>query len=271
MPLIQIIILALVQGITEFLPVSSSAHLVLIPAFLHWPAQSLIFDLSLHVGTLGAVMFYFRDDIVLLLKSIPHFLKGQWQMSSSQMIWFLIIGTLPSLMLGLLISHWGIKNLHHFGLIGSTCVIYGLLLYVIDRRSSSYRTLSTMTLKDAFYIGIAQSLALVPGTSRSGISITMARYLNFSRSDAAKFSFLLSIPAIIGAVTLTSIKAIHHEEILIFSDIFVGLIISFGVGLLTINFMMKWLQTSRFTPFVIYRAVLGLTLIVLWLMGRGQI
>ena len=191
MPLVQIIILALIQGITEFLPVSSSAHLILIPAFLQWPPQSLIFDVSLHLGTLGAVIYYFRQDILALIKNVPNFLKGQWHRPQSQMTWFLIIGTIPSLLLGLLISHWGLKNFYHFGLVGTTCLIYGLLLYYIDQKCFSTRTLLTMTLKDAILIGIAQSFALIPGTSRSGVSITMARYLNFSRSEAAKFSFYI--------------------------------------------------------------------------------
>ena len=270
MPLIQIIVLTVIQGITEFLPVSSSAHLVLIPAFLKWPPQSLIFDVSLHIGTLGAVIYHFRQDILALLKNLPLFLTGTRTNFSSQMTWFLIIGTVPSILLGLLISHWGIKNLHHFGLIGATSIFYGLLLYYIDQRYASHRTLEAMTLKDAILIGLSQALALIPGTSRSGVSITMSRYLNFSRWDAAKFSFLLSIPSILGAATLTITKAVHYEESFMASDILIGIVLSFTVGLLTINFMMKWLIKSRFTPFVVYRVILGLVLMGLWISGKGQ-
>ncbi len=238
---------------------------------MHWPAQSPIFDISIHMGTLGAVIFYFRDDVVKLLRNIPNFLKGQWKNPSSQMSWFLILGTLPSVVFGLLISHWGLKNLYHLGIIGSTCIIYGLLLYYVDKISLSHRTISSMTFKDSLKIGFAQALALVPGTSRSGISITMARYLEFTRLEAAKFSFLLSLPAIIAAATLTIFKAWKEGEIIIIEDLSLGFILSFVVGILTIKFMMNWLQTSRFTPFAIYRVLLGLVLLALWAKGWEQI
>lgn len=263
MPLAQIIILAIIQGLTEFLPVSSSAHLILAPQFLHWPPQGLAMDVAVHVGTLGAVVLYFWRDMIRMLKNLPDFLQGKWNGAGSKEILWLILGTIPAIIVGLVLSEIGVEKLYSFGIIGSTSIVYGIFLYSADKWASSRRTLNMMTYKDSLWIGFAQALALVPGTSRSGVCMTMARSLGFNRLEAAKFSFLLSIPAIIAAATLTCYKVIQTNQGEIFKDAALGAAFSLVAGLMAIHFMMRWLKNSSFAPFVIYRIALGVFLLTL--------
>jgi undecaprenyl-diphosphatase len=264
LPLFQIIILSLVQGLTEFLPVSSSAHLILVPKFLSWPPQGLALDVAVHVGTLGAIILYFWRDVLNMLKNVPNFIRGKWDVYECKEILLLVIGTIPAIILGYILSEIGMKKLYSLGVIGTTSVVYGVLLYYIDKKITANRNLLQMTRIDAFKVGIAQALALIPGTSRSGICMTMGRYLGFTRLDAAKFSFLLSIPAIIAAASLTSYKVIQANQSEIFKDAALGIFFSLIAGLISIHFMMRWLKKFNFTPFVLYRVGLGLFLLSLF-------
>ena len=267
LPLVQIIILALIQGLTEFLPVSSSAHLILVPKFFQWSSQGLVMDVAVHVGTLGAIFVYFWRDIMKMLKNVPHFLQGNWETSGSKEILFLMTGTIPAIIFGFILSEIGVAKLHSLGIIGLTSIFYGLLLYGVDKKMPVQRILGEMTCKDAFKIGIAQALALIPGTIRSGACMTMSRYLGFTRLESAKFSFLLSIPAIIAAATLTSYKAIKKNQVDVFADAALGAAFSLIAGLMAIHFMMRWLKKFNFTPFVLYRVGLGAFLIILFMLS----
>ncbi|MDG2288804.1 MAG: undecaprenyl-diphosphate phosphatase, partial [Woeseiaceae bacterium] len=197
MTTLQIVILAIVQGITEFLPISSSGHLVLVPFLFGWADQGLAFDVSVHVGSLAAVCIFFWRDIASLLSGGVQILHGNIKTSESRMALAILLGTIPAAMAGLLFASWIEDNLRDPAVIVYTLSGYGVVMALADRFSSRERNISTVGLKDALIIGCAQALALVPGTSRSGVTITAARLLGFERQDAARFSFLLSAPVIL--------------------------------------------------------------------------
>lgn len=257
MPLYQILLLAVVQGLTEFLPVSSSGHLILVPEVLGWADQGHEMDVAVHLGTLGAVLLYFRKDVQKMLLGFFKLLKGDLN-EGGRLALYLILGTIPAIIFGLGVSHYGLGGMRTVAFVGWTTTLFGLLLWVSDRVGALDKTFSQLAPLRVFLIGLAQALALLPGTSRSGACLTMARFLGFKRPDAARFAFLLSIPAILAAASLTGFKMyLQGAHFHLYTDAFYAMSLSFFVGLFAINFMMKWLSKADMTPFVLYRLCLG--------------
>jgi undecaprenyl-diphosphatase len=253
----QLIILSLVQGLTEFLPVSSSGHLVLVPYFFGWKDQGCLMDVAVHVGTLGSVLIYFWRDVWSMIPGFLNLLKGKVT-KGGQLFLLLCIGTIPAVIFGFLLKRYGLDHVRTLKVIAWTMVGYAVVLYIADKFAPETKGIKEVTGPKAFWVGVAQALALIPGTSRSGACMTMMRFMGFTRADAAKFSFLLSIPSIIAAATLTTIDAIKEGAFAsITHDASIAVGISFLAGLGAINFMLTWLKLHDFTPFVIYRLGLG--------------
>ena len=263
MTTIQIIILAVVQGLTEFLPISSSGHLVLVPRIIGFQDQGIIFDIAVHLGSLVAVCLYFRDDLYGLLKGIPSNLKLTTAEKESRLFSFLLIATLPSAILGFLLSGWIEVNLRDPIVIASTLAFYGILMWAADSMSSKKISLDDMKFSDAIIIGFSQALALIPGTSRSGITITAALILGIKRTDAAKFSFLLSIPIIGLASGYKFLMILFNNISVIWSELLLGMIVSMIVAYLSIGVFMGLIKRVGLMPFALYRIVLSG--VILWL------
>ncbi|MFC3051429.1 undecaprenyl-diphosphate phosphatase [Kordiimonas pumila] len=276
MTLLQLLILALVQGITEFLPISSSGHLILIPALTGWPDQGLMMDVAVHIGTLAAVLLYFwRDSRGLFLAGLgavgvapaKRAVEGT---PYARLFWALVIGTIPLVIVGGLFVATGANDyLRTPVVIASTSILFGLLLYWADKHGATDKTLERMAIKPALIIGAAQVLALIPGTSRSGITMTAGRYLGFNRVEAARFSMLMSIPAIIASGAATILKALSDATAAMWLDAGVGAALSCAAALVAIHFLMRWLEHANMTLFVVYRVVLGL--ILLGLIAAGWV
>lgn len=268
MTLLQIIVLAIVQGITEFLPISSSGHLILVPELTNWPDQGVMMDVGVHVGTLFAVMIYFRNDVGRLLHAFGLFLlaRKDYDKSERQLMFAIILATIPIIIIGGIASAFDLPDmLRTIEVIGWTSIIFGLLLYWYDTRSPVTLDVSSLKYGHALAIGIAQVLSLIPGTSRSGITMTAARGLGFSRTDAARFSMLLSIPTIIAAGTLQILDLVGGDgtQGASVNELVWGAVLAFISAIIAIAALMKWLQRASMTPFVIYRIVLGLGLLFL--------
>jgi undecaprenyl-diphosphatase len=265
MDFIQIIVLAVVQGLTEFLPISSSAHLILVPVILEWPDQGLAFDVAVHVGTLLAVILYFRLEVIQLTRdwfvSVTHFKT----VGESPLAWGIIIGTIPAVLAGFLFKDFIETELRSPLVIAATTIGFGLLLWMADRRGRRNRTEQQVALIDMLLIGIAQALALIPGTSRSGATITAALFLGFQRQSAARISFLLSIPIILGAGTLKTKDLIEQTLPVDWQAIIIGTILSGVSAYLCIHWFLKLLEKMGMTPFVVYRLLLGAILLVLFI------
>ena len=262
MPILHLAILALVQGITEFLPISSSGHLVLVPYVMQWQDQGLMMDIAVHVGTLGAVMVYAWREIGMMLTGLWKLLRGRIDQGTRLMLQ-VIVGSIPVVIAGFMIAKYAGGMLRSVEIIGWTTLGFGLLLGLADRVGMTVRRLEHMSYGSALAIGMAQVLALIPGTSRSGITMTMARFLGFERTDAARFSLLLSIPAIAGAGTLTGIDLWQSGDISLTRDVLVAIGLSFASALVAITLMMAWLKHAGFMPFVVYRVLLGILLLYL--------
>ncbi len=259
---LQSIVLGLVQGLSEFLPISSSGHLILVPLVTGWADQGLTFDVAVHIGSLGAVLLYFRRDLFDMLKGI-----GDWRQGGlldhpgRHMMALIVVGTLPIVVGGLTIKAIGTEGLRNAWVVGTTSIVFGSALYFADRLGARERGIPQMGFRDALIIGCAQILALIPGTSRSGVTMTAARLLGLRRAEAARFSFLLSIPAILAAGLLIIIEVIGGGESLAPSTTLLGLLAAFLSAWAAIAFLMNWLRRESFTPFVIYRLLLGAALL----------
>ena len=255
METIQTILLAMIQGLTEFLPISSSAHLILLSEILGWNDQGLIFDISLHFGTLLAVIFYFKNDIYQMF-SHSHFKDISTLINSP--LGIISIATLPIVIVGGLFSGFIEENLRSSFVIALATVFFGVLLYLSDRKTHLAIEKKVMTVGLGLIIGLSQILAVIPGTSRSGITITAALFLGFSRTEAARFSFLLSIPVII-AGNILGIYEFSRIDGMIFdySDLLLGIGISFVIAYLTIKWFISFVERIGMLPFVIYRIFLG--------------
>ncbi|MCK5295896.1 MAG: undecaprenyl-diphosphate phosphatase [Alphaproteobacteria bacterium] len=255
----QILTLSVVQGITEFLPISSSGHLCFIPKLLNWADQGHDMDVALHIGTLFAVLVYFKNDIFLMLKGLPLLAKKESN-SGSRLVIHIIVATIPVVIAGFILSSNPVPILRSLKVISITLFMFGILLYIADRKGTKDKKVENLTCKDALIIGAFQVLALIPGTSRSGITMTAARFLGYDRTESARFSMLLAIPAIAGAGLLTAIH-IYKEgcpDLTMFA--LIGVLASFLTGITAIWVMMKWLKKSSFTPFAVYRVFLGVAL-----------
>lgn len=254
-----IIILSLIQGITEFLPISSSAHLIIIPEFFLNIDSSRGFDVSLHFGSLLAVIYYLKKDLIkIILDTI--FLKKDNE--GFIILKNLIISTIPVIIVGFLVHINNFDIIRSLEVIGWTTLIFGILLGIADRNLKVIKFFKNLNLKDALAIGIAQTLAIIPGTSRSGIVITAGLWMGFSRFDASKYSLLLSIPVIIAATTLESINLFIEKGFFFNNEMIMGIILSFCVALITIRLFMKWINKASLKIFVAYRIVLGFLILI---------
>ena len=262
---LQIIVLAVVQGLTEFLPISSSGHLILVPAFFNWSDQGMSFDVAVHFGSLAAVLVFFRNDIAGLLRGAGDVLTGRSDTLQARMAWCIGIGTIPAAVAGLLFAGWIAANLRSPLIVVATLASYGVLMALADRFAPRERNFSQIGTKDAIFIGMAQALALVPGTSRSGITITAARLLGIRRQDAARFSFLLSAPVILIATIYEVVMLVTGDLPIAWENLAVAALISSIVAYLSIDFFMRFVSTLGLLPFAIYRLLLaGVILYVLY-------
>jgi len=258
---LQIIVLAVVQGITEFLPISSSGHLILVPHLFGWADQGLLIDLAVHVGSLVAVLAYFWRDVWMMIRGIPK-LATDRRDPGARMIVLILIATIPAVAIGLFAKETVETAFRSVELIAWTVTIWGIVLYIGDRYGATVRRIEHMTIGGAFLIGCAQALAMVPGTSRSGITITMARFLGMERADAARFSFLLSLPTIAGAGLLGMKDLMETGSAELQHDALVAAIIACLTAFGAIWFLMSYVRRATYTPFVVYRLILGLGLLV---------
>jgi len=260
----HILILALIQGVTEFLPISSSAHLILFPQLTGAQDQGVTLDVAVHVGTLFAVMIYFRSDVALIWRSIPSVLRGRIDSVGARMALLLMVATVPVMALGLILKMTGlVDSLRSMAVIGWAMLGFGIVLYAADKLGTEDRKAEGWTLRDAIILGLWQAVALIPGTSRSGATITGARFLGFERHDAARLSMLMSIPTIIASGALTALDLIGTANAQAAIDGAIGAVIAFVAALVALKVMMRFLAAVSFTPYVIYRVVLGFVL--LWL------
>ncbi|WP_067096268.1 undecaprenyl-diphosphate phosphatase [Marinomonas atlantica] len=266
----HVIFLALIQGLTEFLPISSSAHLILPSQLLGWPDQGLAFDVAVHVGTLIAVFSYFWRDIGFIVRDSVKTLFTRRFTENSRLGLWVILATIPAVIVGLLFDSVIEQYLRSIEVIAYTTIGFGVLLWLADRFASNSKHQSDLTWSRVLIIGLAQALALIPGTSRSGVTMTAARFLGFSRECSARFSFLLSIPIIIAAGSLKSFELITEESTVSidYQSLGWGIVLSGMSAYLCIHLFLKWLSRFGFLPFMIYRLILGFGL--LWLvMVRG--
>lgn len=264
MDILQIIVLALVQGLTEFLPISSSAHLILVPVLTGWDDQGLAFDVAVHVGTLTAVVLYFRKEISKMIFAWFASFKGKHS-EDSKLAWGVLIGTIPVGIAGLLFKDVISEHLRTPLVIAATTIIFGFLLWYADWSGKRKRDEHTLSWKDIIFIGCAQAIALIPGTSRSGITITAGLLLGLTAPAAARFSFLLSIPVIVLAGGVETLEYLEVASINDMNDLIIGALISAVSAYLCIHYFLMLLERVGMTPFVIYRLILGIVLLSLYL------
>lgn len=260
MSLLEIIVLALIQGLSEFLPISSSGHLLLPAQLLGWTDQGLAFDVAVHVGSLAAVVIYFRKEVINLTIGWFGSVAGK-SSDDGKMAWMIIVATLPVIVVGLLIKDLVELWLRTGYVIAATTIIFGLLLLWADKVSIRQKQKSELDWKKAIIIGTSQILALIPGTSRSGITMTTALFLGLDREQSARFSFLLSIPTILGAGTLMTAELLGDTAQVNWQELFFGFVLSFVSAYLCITLFLKWIASIGMTPFVIYRVILGIIII----------
>ena len=260
--LYHLILLAIVQGITEFLPISSSGHLVITSRLLGLPDQGLILDIAVHVGTLFAVTIYFWRDIWDMAGGILRLATSRYTPGAA-LAGNVLIASLPVVVVGFLAHDIVAEALRSVAVIAWATIGFGILLWLADRLGMTFRRIEHLRWGSAAFIGIAQCLALIPGTSRSGITMTAARMLSFERPEAARFSMLLSIPTIAGAGVLAGYDIYKLGNVRLGYDAALAAGISFLVALLAIALLMRWLQRASFTPFAVYRVLLGLFLLYL--------
>lgn len=269
MPLFQLFLVAVIQGLTEFLPVSSSGHLILLPALTTLDDQGLVIDVAVHVGTLFAVIAYFRTDVGRAMAGVPRMLTGRIDTPGSRLAFLLAVATVPAVLVGLALKLSGlIEDMRNITLIGWTILLFGLLLYWADQRGATTKTDSDWTLGDAIRMGLWQAVALVPGVSRSGITITAARMMGYKREDGARFAMLMSIPIIIASGAIMAVDVVAAADLAAARDGAIAAGFAFVAALLALSLMMRLLRSVSFTPYVIYRVVLGLFLLAV---GYGAI
>ncbi|GAB2196175.1 undecaprenyl-diphosphate phosphatase [Sessilibacter sp. MAH4] len=256
MDLIQIILLALIQGITEFLPISSSAHLILPKEVLGWPDQGLAFDVAVHFGSLIAVLAYFRKDVGNMIGAWCTQFGSNGQTDDSRLAWMIIIATTPAGLFGLLFNDYIETNFRSGLVIAVTTLVFGVALYFADRRTELHKNIYQVGIFTALVIGLAQAMALIPGTSRSGITITAALFLGFTRVDAARFSFFMSIPIIVLGALFKTIELLESGSVE-WLDLGIGTVLSGISAYLCIHYFLAFIERIGMLPFVIYRMVLG--------------
>jgi undecaprenyl-diphosphatase len=265
--LLQIVVLAIIQGITEFLPISSSGHLLLVPAVTGWRDQGLLTDVMVHMGSFLAVVVYFWKDCLTLLQGAWDLVRGRMTPWGRLALW-IVFATIPAVLFGLVLEKTGFMDAVRSmpQIIAWNAIIFGTLLYLCDRFGVNRSLMINMRLAPALIIGVAQAIAIIPGTSRSGITMTAARALGFERSEAARFAFLLGIPAIAGAGALKIGDALESGQAITF-EMLLTAVLTFFVALGTIAFLMQIIRRISFLPFAAYRVALGIVLLVLIYMG----
>ena len=262
MDLIQIIVLSLLQGFTEFLPISSSAHLILPSQVFGWADQGLAFDVATHIGTLAAVILYFRRDIVAIAQGWVTTGFSKKMDSNARLAWAIVIATIPAGLVGLFCGDWIESNFRSSEVIAYSTIGFGLLLLAADRMASDHKGIVQMTLTAALIIGIFQAFALIPGTSRSGITITAALFLGFQRQSAARFSFLISIPLILAAGLLKTKELVEQTTQVDWTEIGLAALISAVSAYVCIYFFLAMINRIGMMPFVVYRLILGAVLLI---------
>ena len=256
MDVLHLAVLAFIQGVTEFLPVSSSGHLKLVPIFLGVSEHSLILDVAVHIGTLGAVIIYLWRDIWGIIKGIVTRIRGRSD-PGARLAGLLIVGTVPLVFVGFFLNQFYPKGFRGLEVVGWATFGFGLLLLVADRVGMTLRRIEHLKVSDAALIGVAQVLALIPGTSRSGICMTAARMMGLERVDAARFAMLLGIPAILGAGALKGFELWKLDDAKMTMDALLAASFSLVTALISIHIMMIWLRRATFTVFAVYRLLLG--------------
>lgn len=264
MSLFQLILVAIIQGLTEFLPVSSSGHLILLPNLTGMQDQGQTIDVAVHVGTLGAVVLYFWSDVKQAIGGLPAALTGRTDTAQARLALGLIVATIPTVLAGLVLYLTGLTEaLRSIAVIGWTMLLFGLLLYWMDQKGPQTKIAADWSLRDAAIMGLWQAIALIPGTSRSGITITGARQLGYTREEGARLAMLMSIPTIIASGMLLSLDVIHQADAQLAKDGAIAALFAFVSALLALSLMMRLLRSVSFTPYVIYRVILGAILLVI--------
>ncbi|KTF12281.1 undecaprenyl-diphosphate phosphatase [Pseudoalteromonas sp. H105] len=261
MSIIEIIVLALIQGLTEFLPISSSAHLILPSQILGWEDQGLAFDVAVHVGTLVAVVIYFRKEVVDILGAWFKSFGQQGASDDSKLGWWIIIGTIPAAVLGLVFKDLIELYLRSAWVIAVTTIVFGLLLWYADVKGKQTKTIYQLNWKSALMIGMAQAMAMIPGTSRSGITMTAGLMLGMNKQSAARFSFLLAIPVISMMGLYYTAELALGDEVVDWTTLILGAGLSFISAYACIFLFLKIIERMGMMPFVIYRLLLGIGLI----------
>ncbi|WP_128891271.1 undecaprenyl-diphosphate phosphatase [Erythrobacter sp. HKB08] len=281
MTFLQLLLIAIVQGITEFLPISSSGHLILIPYITDFPDQGPLIDVAVHVGSLLAIVVYFFKDVVVLARGGFASVGIGKAPAERKLFWWIVLGTIPAVLFGLAIKMGAFNSLaetwfditvvdddlmssiRFTDLIAVNLIVYGILLGLADRFGGNEKTFEDMSWRDGLIVGIAQALAIVPGTSRSGVTMTAARALGYSRFEAARFSFLLSIPAVAGAGILIVPEIFEAGGDLAFEALVAG-VMTFIAAFATMAFLMNFLKKASMMVFVVYRVALGVALLALF-------
>ena len=263
MTLLHLFLLAVIQGITEFLPISSSAHLILLPQLTGMQDQGQVIDVAVHVGTLGAVIVYFWRDVAEGLAGTPRMLTGRIDTPGSRLSFLLAVATIPVILFGLALNLTGLDDaMRSAAVIGWTMVLFGLVLWWADRSTDGAKVDTDWSLRDAVIMGLWQAVALIPGTSRSGATITGALFLGYTRRDAAKLSMLMSIPTIIASAALLSVEVAAHADAAAARDGAIAAAFAFVSALGALALMMRLLRSVSYTPYVIYRVILGVGLLI---------
>lgn len=254
------VVLAVAQGITEFLPISSSAHLILVPRFLGWPDQGLGFDLAMHLGTLVAVITYFRRDVATLWLAWTQSMTAGRRDSDVTMAWGLLLATIPAVLFGVLIGLIGEDKLRVPGIIATTSIVFGLLLGVADARARRDREPRDLTWREYVGIGLLQAVALIPGSSRSGMTLMGGRFAGLSRPAAARVSFFLAIPITSAAIAFEILQLLGESATAPWGQMAVAALLAGLSALIAIHYFLRMLQSMGMTVFVVYRVMLGLLL-----------
>jgi undecaprenyl-diphosphatase len=260
---LHLIILGLVQGITEFLPISSSAHLILLPLIADWQDQGILYDVAAHTGSLGAVMVYFRKDLQGMIKGSFGSFDATNQ-NKNNLFWYLMLASIPVGLGGLLFHDYIATTLRSPHVIATSFIFFGIILLWADKGGERTRSFSEIGWRDILVIGIAQAIALIPGTSRSGITITAGLMLGLDRQAASRFSFLLAIPVSILATGYETSVLFAGEVIIDLTSVLIVIGVAFGSALLSIHYFLKLLDRTGMLPYVIYRVVLGLAIFAIY-------
>jgi undecaprenyl-diphosphatase len=264
MSLFHLAILAIVQGITEFLPVSSSGHLILLPKLIGTVDQGLALDVAVHIGTLGAVMLFFRTDVARMVRGAGDILRGRLDTIDARLTLLLALATIPVIIAGFILNVTGLADaMRSIAVIGWTMLGFGLFLYWADQTGPTEKVAGDWNLRDAAIMGLWQAVALIPGTSRSGITITASRMLGYNRKDGARISMLMSIPTILASGGLLALDVIGEADWQTARDAAIGAALAFVAAYLALAIMMRLLRSVSFTPYVIYRVILGIVLLAI--------